>query len=253
MKKFLLILSIALLTILFCGCDTQTENAVEVSTQTTESTMTQWDKIVQRNELRIGVPSTSDSFDNQLIDAFCKELEVTVTKVVLPRDESATEAIQNGTVDMLWGQIPATAETSSAYRLSTPYFNSTLLYISKNPDLVLEQSTTVGVLKNSAEELSVGHFYHDIYTYSNKEDLFYALNSGKCDVVLYNQVLYENLPNKPKNLHIVKEVPYELVVAFEHNNLSVCTEVERILAKIKADGTASEICLKWYPKDLITK
>ncbi|MBR5239386.1 MAG: transporter substrate-binding domain-containing protein [Clostridia bacterium] len=253
MKKIWLILSIALLIVLCCGCEKQEETFVPVSEPIPQEELTQWDRIVQQNELKIGVPDISDSFDNQLIDAFAKELEIKVTKVVIPRDETAVEAIQNGSVDMLWGQIPATADTSTLFRLSTPYFNGTTLYLARDPQLLLEQTTVVGVLKDSAEEISVRNYYDTVYSYANQNDLLYALNSGECSVILYNKALYENLPQKSGNLHIIKEVPYELVVAFEQNNVSVCTEVEKILAKIKADGTASEICLEWYPQDFITK
>ena len=253
MKKLWFILILALLTVHCCGCEKQEETFVTVSTPIEQEEPTKWDEIVQRNELKIGVPNTLDTFDNQLIDAFSKELEIEVTKVQISDNETAILAIQDGDVDMLWGQIPATADTSAAFRLSTPYFNSTILYISKDPELILDHSTVVGALKDSAEEITVQNYYDTLKTYTNKNDLFYALNSGACDVILYNKALYENLPQKAENLHIVKEEPYELVIAFEHNNVAVCTEVEKILAKIKADGTASEICLKWYPTDLITK
>ena len=53
--------------------------------------------------------------------------------------------------------------------------------------------------------------------------------------------------------YIAKEVPYDLVVGFQQNNTSVATEAEKIIAKIKADGTATDICLQWYLNDYIKK
>lgn len=254
MKRFMLIFSAVLMIFLFCSCEKQTEpedSFVTVSEPIPEKETTKWDEIVRRNELKIGVPNTSDTFDNQLIDAFAKELEIEVIKVEIPWNETAADAIKNGSVDMLWGQIPATANTSTLFRLSNPYFNSTMLYIAKDPEVVLEKTTVVGVLKNSAEESIVSNYHETVRTSTNQNDLFYSLNSGNCDVILYDKTLYENLPQKSEDFHIIKEVPYELVVAFEQNNVSVCTEVDKILAKIKADGTATEICLAWYPVDLI--
>ncbi len=253
MKKILLILSILLALFGLSGCENAVEPISEVSEQISPKEVSRWDEIVQRNELRIGVPDTANSFDNDLIDAFSKELEITVTKVKVPWNETLVDYLTENRVDMIWGQIPATSETSTAFRLSSPYFNSTAFYIAKTPELVLEPTTIIGVIKNSVEEAMVKNYYETVHIYDSKDELFSALTNGVCNVVLYNKALYENLPQKSEVFHIIKEAPYELVVAFEQNNVSVCTEVEKILAKIKADGTASEICLAWYPTDLITK
>ncbi len=252
MKKILLILSILLAAFGLYGCENVAEPAVEVSEPVLWEELTGWDAIVQRDELRIGVPDTKDSFDNDLIDAFAKELEITVTKVKIPWNEALPDYLKENRVDMLWGQIPATSETSTAFRLSSPYFNSTVLYIARTPDLVLEPTTVIGVTENSMEEAMVTNYYETVHAYASEKELFLALNNGTCDAVLYDKALYEELLLKG-NRYTIKEVPYELVIAFEQNNVSVCTEVEKILAKIKADGTASEICLQWYPVDLITK
>ncbi len=253
MKKILLILSILLAVFGLSGCENTVEPVVEITEPLPPEELSRWDEIVQRNELRIGVPDTEDSFDNDLIHAFAEELDITVTKVKIPWDETLVDYLKENRVDMLWGQIPATSETSTAFRLSSPYFNSTVLYIAKNPELALEPTTVIGVIKSSAEEAMVKNYYNTVHTYLGQEALFSALSNGTCDAVLYNKALYENLPQKSETFHIIKEVPYELVIAFEQNNVSVCTEVEKILAKIKADGTASEICLAWYPVDFITK
>ncbi len=251
MKKILLILSILLAAFGLFGCETA-QPSVESPMQIPPKEISGWDKIVQQGELRIGVSSLKDSFDNDLIDAFAKELEIPVTKVVIPWDETRSDYLKENQVDLLWGQIPATSDTSTLFRLSTPYFNSTIAYISYDPDLILDETTVIGVIKNSAEEQTVRSYYPNINTYTGKNELFAAMAGGSCDVVLYNKDIHEASFQKG-NLHTIKEVPYELVVAFEQNNVSVCTEVEKILAKIKADGSASEICLRWYPVDLITK
>ena len=253
MKKALLVLSVLLPVFLFSGCHSSGESALEGMKTIPEKTVTGWDEIVKRNELRIGVPSSESSFDNELIEAFAEELEIAVTTIIVPWDESRVDYLKENRVDMLWGQIPATADTSAAYRLSTPYCSTGILYLSTVSDLIPDQGTVAGVLKHSAEEVIAKSYHNTVHTYSNQNDLFYALNQGECNIILYNKALYENLPQKSGALHIVKEVPCELVLAFEQNNVSVAAQVEKILAKIKAQGIASEICLKWYPKDLITK
>lgn len=250
MKNLLLLLSICILIIVTCGCN-QTpppEEGVPVSLPQEESTP--WDKIVQKNEIRIGVPTTATTFDNQLIDAFAKEAQLTVVKIpVLPEERAVV--FQNDTVDMLWGQIPATSESSSMFRLSNPYFHSTTAYIARTEEFQPERQTPVGVVQYTAEAFMAEHFFEKVTYYQTENDLFFALSNRWVDCVLYNKPLYEK--RNPAGCYVVKEVPCDLVVAFEHNNTSVATEVEKIIAKIKADGTASRICTQWYPQDFITK
>lgn len=253
MKKFLSILSICILICFICGCDTTPPAEENIPASLLQKEVTPWDQIVQNNEIRIGVPTTESTFDNQLIDAFAKESQLTVTKVPLAWKDEMADAIQDGTVDMLWGQIPATAESSTLFRLSNPYFHSTVAYISNVEDLQPERDTPVGVLENSAEAFMATGFFETVITYRTEDELFQSLLNKNVATILYNKALFEQRQPSKQPLHIIQEVPCDFVVAFEHNNTSVATEVEKIIAKIKADGTASQICTQWYPQDFITK
>ena len=252
MKKFLLILSILLLAFLTSGCQNQVTETSVTQTPLPKKNLTKWDIIVTNGEIRVGVPTLDDSFDNQLIDAFSKEANLTVTKVLIPKDTPMEQAINDGSVDMIWGQIPATSESSTMFRLSNPYFHSTVLYLSNKEDLTPDKQTPVGVLKNSAEAFIANCFFENVTYFQTEDDLFWSLANQSVDCILYNKSLFEKRSPSQK-LYIVKESPCDLVVAFQQNNTSVAEEVEKILAKIKADGTASEICTRWYPEDLINK
>ena len=253
MKKFFLILSILLLTLLTYGCQEKAVETALVQTPPPAKQTTRWDEIVQTNEIKIGVPNLEDSMDNRLIDAFAKEANLTVSKVELPWDSTLETAVQDGMVDMLWGQIPATSDTSTMFRLSNPYFHSTMLYLSHTPDFSVNQDTPVGVLKNSAGQFMTENYFTSVKVYDTRDELLYALSVRQVDCILYDKALFENMQRKKDFCHIVKETPYDLVVAFEQNNNAVSEEVEKILAKIKADGTATDICLQWYLNDYIKK
>ena len=253
MKKTRLVLSIFLLLLLTCGCGKTTGKNDALPAFVPKPGATEWDKITQRNEIRIGVPTLDDTMDNRLIDAFEKAAQLTVTRVVLPWDNSLQNAVQDGTVDMLWGQLPATSDSSTMFRLSNPYFHSTMLYLSHTEDLTVTPDTSVGVLKHSAGQLMAENYFESVNVFHSRDALFYALSQKQVDCILYDNASYENMQTKKDFCHIVKEVPYDLVVAFEHNNHTVASEIEKIMAKIKADGTASDICLKWYLNDYIQK
>ncbi len=251
MKRLMLIISMLLLILVPSGCARKPGDQTNLTIPPKPTTP--WDIIVQKGEIRIGVPTTNDSMDNRLIDAFSQETDLKVEKVVLPWDSTLQDALQDGSVDMLWGQIPATSDSSTMFRLSNPYFHSKILYLSNKEDLVLEQSTTVGVQKHTAEQFMAENYYTSVSVYQSKEELFSALSQKKVDCILLDNGLFQNMQIKKDAFHIVKEVPYDLVVAFKHNNVTVASEVEKAIAKIKADGTASKICLQWYLNDYIAK
>lgn len=253
MKRWLLIFSILTLIIFTAGCQNQQELSQNSQAPIPQKQLTKWDEIVQKQEIKIGVPSLEDSFDNQLIDAFSKEVDLTVTKVVIAWDDTLSQAINTGQVDLLWGQIPATSDFSSQFRLSSPYFRSTMLYLAKDNDIVPDDNTPIGVMKHSAEAAAIRNYFKNVIEFQSEKALFQSLDNRQTSVIVYNKSLYEHLKMKNESHIIIKEVPYDLVVAFEQNNTSVAEETEKIIAKIKADGTAAEICKIWYPEDLITK
>lgn len=253
MKKLRLISLLCLLILLTCGCSIIPQNETAHPASVPPIQKTPWDKIVKTNEIKIGVPSLEDSMDNRLIDAFSEESNLTVSKVVLPWDETLSTALKDGSVDMLWGQIPATSDSSTMFRLSNPYFHSTMLYLSHTEELAVTEDTPVGVIKHSAGQFMAEKYFKSVSVYHTRDELFHALSRQQVDCVLYDNALFHNMQIKKDFCHIVKEVPYDLVVAFEHNNTSVASEAEKIIAKIKADGTATDICLKWYLSDYIKK
>ena len=253
MKKFRFIFPLCILILLTCGCRATPQNEDATPTSLSQTKATEWDRIVQENELKVGVPSLEDSMDNRLIDAFAKEANLTVKKVVLPWDNTLKDAVSNGDVDLLWGQIPATSDSSTMFRLSNPYFHSTMLYLARSADVTAEQSTPVGVLQYSAGQFMAENYFDTVTAYQTKEELLYALRQNLVDCILLDNALFHNMQMKKDFCHIIKEVPYDLVVAFEQNNTSVAAEAEKIIAKIKADGTATDICLQWYLSDYIKK
>lgn len=250
MKRFLLILSIMSLLILTSGCQPKDPSVSAVVTS--EEHSAKWDEIIKTNEIRIGVPSLEDSLDNSLINAFEKESGINVQRVVLPWDDSLASRLNSNEVDMLWGQLPATSDSSSMFRLSNPYFHSTMLYLANVENLSVDKTTKVGVLKHSAGQFMVGNHFDSVTVYDTPEALFFALSKQQVDCILYDDPSFQTkAPGQA--LHIVKETPYDLVVAFQQNDTSAANEAEKILAKIKADGTASAICLHWYQNDYIKK
>ena len=215
----------------------------------TSSELNNWKKIVADNELKIGVTSEGLSFCNELIDEFGKELNVSIKKIVV--NENFKDKLEKGDIDMFWGLYPKEAQDSFDYTVSSPYLTSTsvLITIAGN-----ENISSVGVLKNSAEEKLAKGKYEHIKTYKNLNELWTALGYRKTDSILMNICDFEKSDYVNSKQYVVKDsTMYNLVVAFKDGYTDIAHEVDRALAKIKASGIASEISEKWYGKDLISK
>ena len=257
MKKILCVICIITSLFSFGACDKKTSE-IPVSESVQPKAVDEavnWQKIIKSNEIKIGVPLISNSFDSELIDAFSKELNISVKKVLVKDTESFGELLENGEIDMYWGLYPKEALNSIDYTLSVPYFTSTVAVVcfSGYEDKFSKESSVVGVVKDSPEEILVADKINSFKTYKSIDELLYLLKMGYIEYAVLDSHQFE--ASKYYNSEVYKIVDsqmYNLVIAFKEGYKDVKMETEKVLAKIKASGVASEICEKWYGKDLIS-
>lgn len=215
----------------------------------TSSELDNWKTIIENNELKIGVTTSGLSFCSELIDEFEKELNIPVKKIVV--DNEFSDELNDAVIDMYWGLYPKEASDSFDYTLSSPYLTSTAVLLTVAGT---ENISSVGVLKNSAEEKLANGKYEHIKTYKNLNELWTALGYRKTDAILMNNCDWEKSDYVNSKSYEIKDTTmYNLVVAIKDGYTDIAHEVDRALAKIKASGIASEISEKWYGKDLISK
>ena len=249
MKKNLC--GLLLIALLLVSCVTK-QDQPDTPPVNKKEPLTRWDKIVENGELKIGVNTLDDSFDNDLINEFSKESKLTV-KRVLVGDEEKSQLLNNDMVDFLWSQIPDSSENSVQYSLSKPYFNCSILIVSKN-NLQPSELSTVGALENSAEyEIALREEKKTVKTAKDIETLLNMLSDSSVEAVYINKEAYDNSKTQKDEFLTIKDFDCNFVLAFKHNDKDVKTEVEKIMAKIKANGTATSISEKWYNKDFIIK
>jgi len=243
------VLGLLLVTLILTSCVTKQEQ-VDTTPINKSIPTTRWDTIVENGELKIGVNTLGDSFDNDLIDEFSKESKLTVTKVLVT-DEEKAQTLNNNEVDFLWSQIPDSSENSMQYSLSRPYFNYAILTVTKNEEKT--EWGLIGTLENSvATEIALRR-RKEVTTAPDVSQLLSLLQNDQVDAVYINKETYNNSEVPKDNFIIADDSVCNLVLAFKHNDTDVKNEVEKIMAKIKANGTASDISEKWYNKDFIIK
>ena len=158
-------------------------------------------------------------------------------------------ALNKSQVDFLWSQIPDSSENSLHYSLSKPYFNCSILTVIKDSN----DAVTIGTVLNSVSTEIALREEKNVKTAADVKALLTMLRNGEVDSLYINKETFTSLGTQTDDLTVCAEFETKLVLAFKQNDNAVKTEVEKIMAKIKANGTASEISEKWYGKDYIIK
>lgn len=258
MKKILCVIYLIVAILMFgaCGEDKVSQPTNSGLQPKLAANTSHWQKIVKDNEIKIGVPSLENSFCNELIDAFDKELNIPVKKIKAENTSDIKEMLENGEIDMYWGLYPKEAPNSLDFSFSAPYLTTTAVFItdSKAFGSLDKNDQIVGVLKNSAEEFLVTGNYSNVKTYNSYKELWDALIFGRLTTVAINKCDYEKSKYSSFSKYDLSDTQmYNLVIAFKDGYTDLATEIDKTVAKIKASGIASEICEKWYGKDLISK
>lgn len=256
MKKILLTLCVIAIAFGLASCKGKTKSDEPVNKngalqpKNTASEAPNWKKIAENNELKIGVSENEGGFCDELIDAFTVELGIPVVKVKAGDDFKAL--LEDGTIDMYWGLYPKEASDSFDFTFSSPYLTSTAVLITLTGRG--SEIASVGAVKYSAEATLAKEKGESVKLYENVGELRNALNAGVLDAILINNCDYESSEYFSSDSYELKDSSmYNLVIAFKDGHTDVAAEIDKTLAKIKASGVASEICEKWYGKDLISK
>ncbi len=255
MKKILCILCIIPVLLCLGACGKKAQPTSGDIKPKTASVSPNWQKIAEKNEVKIGVPSLENNFDNELIDEFARELNIPVTKILTKNTDFKT-AISDGSIDMYWGLYPKEAKDSIDYTLSTPYLTTTALLLknassNKTAD---KETSVVGAVKNSPEEIIASDKFANVKTYNSESEVLEALKAGSIDFASVNNSTYEKSKYAESGQFSEENSSmYNLVIVFKNGYTDVATEADKVLAKVKASGKASEVCEKWYGKDLISK
>ena len=253
MKKILYAIFIITMIFSITSCkkgEVKTDGAIQPKT----SDSPHWKKIISKNELKIGVPDTENGFCSELIDAFAKELGIPVTKIVTDSDFKIL--LEDGTIDMYWGLYPKEASNSFDFTFSTPYATTTavLITLAGNASKPDTKNDVIGIVKNSAEEFLAEGKYENIKSFNSVNELMSSLQNGNIRFAMLNNCEYEGSAYASSDKFIIQDTSmYNLVIAFKDGYTDLAAETDKTLAKIKASGDASEISIKWYGKDLISK
>lgn len=112
-----------------------------------------------------------------------------------------------------------------------------------------EMTFSVAVLMGSTHDsyLTDSFAKAHINRLEQNPDLLVALESGKSDMVLLDEVVYKISYESSGKFEVVDHLYSEFFSAgFSHNNTELKDEFNRFIAAIKADGTYNEMLHRWF-------
>jgi polar amino acid transport system substrate-binding protein len=237
MKKIIFIL--ALLCLIFGTAEAKT---LKVGTNATYPPFESFDK----NGKIIG-------FDVDLMKAISKKTGYDFEFIDLPFEGLIT-ALTSNNVDLVVSALTITADREKAVDFVEYFKTGVSILVRKNNTSIngvkdLKNGLKVGVELGSSQEQFIEKF-KDVKTSTfNNVELYIALETGKVDAILMDDVpaLYYLKTQKDSKLKIVGESVNKkgVGIAIPKNNKTLRKEIQKALKELKENGEYQKIQKKW--------
>ena len=196
----------------------------------------------------------ASGFETELLKKAAEKAGFEVKIVKISRGDGL-KALQNGEADIFIGALSGGENQTAAY--TEPYIKDGLVFISKDGMSSKEQlkDKSVAVLKDGAAYMTYGFdasFRDSIAewtAYSSAEDMFTALENGSVDCVIAEKSFAEGKDFETADDGVTSEISAFL----GKNSQKFSEKLQKALDALKADGTASELSLKWFKQDMVNR
>jgi len=197
-----------------------------------------------------------EGFDVDLIKAIGKELGYKVVVQNMGFD-ATIPALQSRNIDVIIAAMTITPERKKVVQFSDPYYTSGLII------LVPENNTSIRSIKDlegkkiGAQIGTTGMFKAEkipgaqVKTYANASETFLEFENGGVDAVIqdYPVVAYY-LSQKKKGKMVGEKMEAEQYgIAVAKNNKVLTDDINKALAKLKANGEYAKIYKKWFGEE----
>ncbi|MDN7244673.1 transporter substrate-binding domain-containing protein [Planococcus shenhongbingii] len=268
-RSFLLIVLITVFALMLtaCGSETGSEGA------NTEKTVL-LDQIKEEGVLKVGLMGTYRPYnfmnENQEMDGFDADIAKEVAdrlgvevEFVAQEFSGMIAGLQAEKFDVVISQMTITDERKEQMDFSDPYItNQVKVIVSEDNDSITAveefKGKDIGVGLGTNDETylrtelmpEVGEF--NIMTYDDVITTLKDLDAGRVDATINN--MYAIKPVVEQNGFKIKAVGEPIKsdqagIAARKGNEELITELNRILAEMKEDGTYNEIFVKWFGEE----
>ncbi len=286
-KLWKMILMLTVLTVTMVGCSKKTDNVTDKSKNTLEETNstvetdttkkdTSLDDIKAKGKLVLGL---DDSFppmgfknDNQEIVGFdidvarevCKRMGVDL--VIQPISWDAKELeLSTKNIDCIWNGMSYNSDRDEAMTLSSTYMkNKQVAVVLADSDVntLADLSGKVVIIQNgstASDAMDANEdFKNSLKNLVKVKDNVQALVDLKVsgsDAVVMDEVVARYYTEKEEGTYKVLDealADEDYVIGFRKGEEALCSEVEKCIKEMAADGTLAKISETWFGTDITT-
>lgn len=207
----------------------------------------------------IGQPPDISGFDIEVLDAIADDLGLEATYQDTGFDTIFRD-VQNGQFDAAAAASTITPERQQKVNFTDPYYEAqqALVVTEDNSDILTtadlggkivgaQDGTTGEALANDETDAS------EVRGYPEGTDALTALVTGQVEAVIVDQPVAADAVEKQGGIKIIEEIPLpepELFgFAIATDNTALLDAMNKALAKIKDDGTLTELYQKYFQTD----
>lgn len=196
-------------------------------------------------------------FDTEFAKAVSEKLGVEADFIEIVWDTKNVE-LESGNIDCIWNGMTITDDLKAAFAISDPYAQNTQVVITKaeNKDTYADyanlEGKTVVVEAGSAAQSVAEEDEHlknaNIVTVTKQTDALLEVKSGTADAAIFDQTMADTMLGEGTDFADLtvcgifhKE---EYGIAFRKDS-DLCTEVNKVMAELKEDGTLPALAEKY--------
>ncbi len=202
-------------------------------------------------------------FDIDVAKEVAKRLGVDVEFVPIDWDSKEFE-LESGNIDMIWNGLTITEKRKQQMAFTDPYLDNRQIIVvlmdseikgkadlaGKKVGLQTESSAKEAVMADTETYESLG----EMVEYPGNFEALQDLKAGRIDAVVVDEVLGKYYFTKNPGIYKVLEDNFgteEYGIGMRLDAKDLVEEFNKILKELKADGTMTQISIKWFGEDIV--
>ncbi|HCT63331.1 MAG TPA: amino acid ABC transporter substrate-binding protein [Erysipelotrichaceae bacterium] len=203
-------------------------------------------------------------FDIDIAKEVAQRLGVEAEFVYIDWDAKVLE-LNGKNIDMIWNGLTITPEREEEILFSKPYFDNRIVIISLKDagiDKIADLSTKkVGVeLQSSGQAAVEGNdvfaSIDELVKYTTITEAILDLKAGGIDAIVADEIFARYAVSKEADQYQVASEVFNSEnygIGFRLEDVALRDKVDAIIDEMAADGTATEISMKWFGEDLLKR
>lgn len=203
-------------------------------------------------------------FDIDIAKEVAERLGVEAEFVYIDWDAKVLE-LNGKNIDMIWNGLTITADREKEILFSKPYFDNRIVIISLK-DAGIDKIADLSAMKVGVELQSSGQAavegnavfasIDELVKYTTITEAILDLKAGGIDAIVADEIFARYAVSKEADQYQVATEVFNSEnygIGFRLEDVALRDKVDAIIDEMAADGTATEISMKWFGEDLLKR